>query len=38
MLTAEWNLDDALAVRYDEGMEKEREEPSRGLHQLKTNN
>jgi len=33
MLTAEWNLDEALAVRYEEGMEKgmekEREEVAR---------
>jgi len=29
MLTTEWNWDDALAVRYEEGREKEREEVAR---------
>ena len=38
MLTAEWNLDDALEVRYDEGREKEREEPSGDLHRTKVPN
>ena len=26
MLMVEWNMDDALAVRYEEGREKSREE------------
>jgi len=29
MLMTEWNWDDALAVRYEEGMEKGREEIAR---------
>ena len=38
MLMTEWNWDDALAVRYEEGMEKGREEGiERGIEQTARN-